>query len=74
MTIREQVKKEIDVLPDEVIQQIQDFVAFQMYRLGMYEDDTAYLNAIPGMMESIQDGIKTPMSDCMPVSKVWDDV
>jgi hypothetical protein len=39
-----------------------------------YDNDTDYLNAIPGMMESIIEGCNTPLSECVPVSEVWPDV
>ena len=34
-------------------------------------DDTAHLGMIPGMMASIQEGIDTPLSECVPLSEVW---
>ena len=74
MTIRESIKKEIDALPDEVLQTVRDFVLFQKYRDLVEMDDNTYLNAIPGMMESIREGTETPLSECVPLSEVWPDV
>jgi DNA-damage-inducible protein J len=37
-------------------------------------DDAAYLNTIPGMSNSIKEGIETPLSECVPISSVWADV
>jgi hypothetical protein len=74
MTVREMVKSEIDTLPDEVIDKIQEYVLFQKYRIGISEDDAAYLNSIPGMMDSIKKGLETPLSECTPLLKVWPDV
>jgi len=37
-------------------------------------DDAAYLNTIPGMADSIKDGIETPLSECVPISSVWADI
>ena len=37
-------------------------------------DNATYLNTIPGMADSIKDGIETPISDCVPISSVWADV
>lgn len=39
---------------------------------GMIE--TLYLQSIPGMKESIAEGIATPLSECAPLSEVWPDV
>ncbi|GBU22034.1 hypothetical protein R80B4_01937 [Fibrobacteres bacterium R8-0-B4] len=38
-----------------------------------YDNDTDYLNAIPGMMESINEGIDAPESECVDVKEVWPD-
>jgi len=74
MTMRESVKRELDLLPDEALHAVRDFILFQKYRNVLEMDDTAYLSKIPGMMASIQKGIKTPLSECVPVSEVWPDV
>jgi hypothetical protein len=74
MTVRESFKDEIDALPEEALYAIRDFVLFQKY-CGILEiDDTTYLNAIPGMMRSINEGINTPVSECVPLSEIWPDV
>jgi PHD/YefM family antitoxin component YafN of YafNO toxin-antitoxin module len=39
---------------------------------GLHE--TLYLMSIPGVYESIIEGSKTPVSECIPLSEVWDDV
>ena len=74
MTIRESVKQEIDTLPEEAVCAVRDFVLFQKYRGILEIDDSTYLNAIPGMMRSIEEGINTPVSECIPLSKIWPDV
>jgi hypothetical protein len=61
-------------LPDEALKTVRDFVLFQKYRAILESDDTAYLNGIPGMAESIREGVETPVSDCIPLSEVWADV
>jgi hypothetical protein len=61
-------------LPETAINQILEFISFQKYRLGMFEDDTDYLTSIPGMMESIKKGLDTPLSECAALSTVWNDV
>jgi len=37
-------------------------------------DDSTYLASIPGMSNSIRDGVNTPLSECVPLEKVWADV
>ena len=74
MTVRESVKSEIDTLPDDVLYAVRDFLLFQKYRAILETDDTTYLNSITGMADSIKDGIKTPLSECVPLSGVWADV
>ena len=74
MTIREAVKKEIDTLPEEAIYAVREFVLFQKYRGILEIDDSTYLNTIPGMMSSIEEGMNTPVSECVPLFEVWPDV
>ena len=74
MTIREAIKNEIDVLPDEALYAVRDFLLFQKYRNIIEMDDNTYLNSIPGMADSIKEGVETPVSECIPLSDVWDNV
>jgi len=37
-------------------------------------DDNTYLASIPGMMDSIREGVNTPLSECVPLEEVWPDV
>jgi len=74
MTIRETVKNEIDALSNDALYAVRDFLLFQKYRDILEMDDTTYLNSIPGMADSIKDGIKTPLSECVALSDVWTDV
>ena len=74
MTIRELVKNEIDGLSNEALHAVREFLLFQKYRNILEMDDTAYLNSIPGMADSIREGIETPLTECIPLSDVWDDV
>jgi len=73
VTLRETVKREIDVLPEDTLRLVREFIVFQKYR-AVLDDDTAYLNSIPGMAESIREGLATPVSECVPLSEVWPDV
>jgi len=65
MTIQETVKNEIDTLSTDALYAVRDFLLFQKYRDILEMDDTTYLNSIPGMTDSIKDGIKTPLSECV---------
>ncbi len=74
MSTREYIISELDTLPESALDKVQEFILFQKFSLGIFEDDTEYLNAIPGMKESILKGKATPLSDCVPLSEVWPDV
>jgi len=74
MTIRESIKTEIDTLSDDALREVRDFLLFQKYRELLEMDDNTYLNTIPGMADSIKEGSKEALSDCIPLSKVWPDV
>ena len=67
LVTKELLKKEIDTLPQETINIVYQFVEFQKYLM----DDTTYLEAIPGMKESIIEGMNTPLEECVPLEKVW---
>ena len=74
MSNRDYAKTQIDMLPDNVIEKIIEFISFQRYSLGMFDSDDDYLASIPGMTESIKEGLATPLSECVPLSEVWPDV
>ena len=74
MVNREYVRTQIDSLPDNIIEKVQDFIAYQKFSMGLYDSDDEYLASIPGMTESIIEGLATPLSDCTPLSEVWADV
>ena len=74
MSVREYAKTQIDILPDNVVEKILEFISFQRYSLGLLDSDDEYLALIPGMTESIQEGLATPLSECVTLSEVWPDV
>jgi hypothetical protein len=74
MTIRESVKTEIDALPDNALYAVRDFLLFQKYRDILEMSDNDYLTSLPGMTDSIKNGVETPLSECLPLSKLWSDV
>jgi hypothetical protein len=65
VTVRESIKNEIDALPEDAIGAVHDFVLFQKYRTIFEMDDTTCLNSILGLMQSMEDGINAPLSECM---------
>jgi len=74
MTNRDYIKTQIDTLPESAVEKIQAFISFQKYSLGLFDNDSDYLASLPGMDESIREGIATPLSECIPLSEVWSDV
>ena len=70
MTTREYVKIEIDTLPEVIIDKVREFILFQKYSLGLYDNDTEYLSAIPGMVASIKAAAAEPLEDGMYAAKV----
>lgn len=74
MLNREFIKTQIDTLPENIVEQVIEFILFQRYRLGLYDSDTDYLMSVPGMADKIKKGLNTPLSDCIPLSEVWPDV
>ena len=65
---------EIKNLPEENVGMLQQFVLFLKHRKELTLDDSAYLSSIPEMMDSIKEGVNTPLSECVPLEKVWVDV
>jgi len=74
MSGRDYAKTQLDSLPEEVIEKVIEFISFQKFNIGMYDNDTEYITSIPGMTEKIKAGMDTPLSECIPMSEVWADV
>jgi len=36
-----------------------------------YDNETDYINAVPGMKEKIIEGLNTPLSECVDVPEDW---
>jgi hypothetical protein len=66
------IASEIESLPEESVGLLRQFIGFLKYRSGEL-DDSAYLASVPGMMDSISEGVATPLSDCIPIANVWPD-
>ena len=74
MSAREYMKVQADVLPEQIIEKVLEFISFQRYRTGLFENDTEYLMSIPGMTEKIEAASHEPTSHGVPVSELWADV
>ena len=74
MTNREYIKTQIDTLPEKALEKIIEFISFQWFSLGLYDNDTDYLLSVPGMADKIKDELNAPLSDCVSLSEVWPDV
>ena len=68
MNNREFVKAQIDSLPESILEKVIEFISFQSWLFG---SDDEYLISIPGMAESIKEGMATPLSECLD-SVGWD--
>ncbi|GHU92936.1 hypothetical protein FACS1894208_01200 [Clostridia bacterium] len=64
MSSREYIKTRIDELPDGIVERVREFLSFQLYSLGLFDNDTDYLNSVPGMADVIIKGVNTPVSEC----------
>ena len=74
MGLRETAYEEMASMTAKQIESVYNFILFEKYRAIHEMDDSAYLSSIPGMMESIREGIATPVEDCVGLSEVWPDV
>jgi hypothetical protein len=60
METKEAIIKELDLMPEEALKSIYQFIEFQKYQI----DDTTYLSSIPTMKNIIMDGLKEEPSEC----------
>jgi hypothetical protein len=65
MNTREYLKHQVDILPENILETIREFILFQRFNNNMFCSDTEYLESIPGMIESIQEGSATPLDECL---------
>lgn len=70
MTTREVIKKGIDALPDEALEDVYKYLIMQKFYFDAFDNDTDYLNSIKGMPEKIIAGLNEPLSKCVPASEV----
>ena len=68
MSIREFAKSQIDILLESALERVIEFIYFKYW---LSDDDDEYLASIPGMIESIKEGLATPLNECLD-SVGWD--
>jgi hypothetical protein len=71
MLITKEFISEIESLPEENLETVRQFVRFLKYRDLIVQDDTEYLSSIPQMIDSIKEGVNTPLSECKNIKAVW---
>jgi len=69
MVSREILKRDIDLLPDEALEDLQRYVFMQKFYFDVFDNDTDYLNSIPGMAEKIISGMREPLSESVIADK-----
>ena len=74
MSKLEYAKAQLDVLPESIVSKVVEFIDFQRFTLGYFDNDTDYLESIPGMVESIHAGSAEALEDCISVEEIWPDV
>ncbi|MDR0324517.1 MAG: hypothetical protein LBI19_00295 [Oscillospiraceae bacterium] len=74
MSNREYAKAQIDALPERTLTTLVKVIEFMSSQNWSFESDDEYLASIPGMTESIKEGLATPLSECVSLSEVWPDV
>jgi len=61
---RDAIKSQIDMLPEPILAKVIEFIDFQKFVAGIYDNDTDYLSSMSGIKESIIEGLNTSLSEC----------
>jgi hypothetical protein len=72
MSIRDICVTRINALPDALLLRVLGYID-GIAPPEAFPDDTEFLKSIPGMWESIIEGVDTPLSECVPLAEVWRD-
>jgi hypothetical protein len=70
MAVRELIKRDIELLPDEALTDLRKYVLMQKIYFDVFENDTDYLNSIPGMADKIISGMKEPLNESVTANEV----
>ena len=74
MSAREYMKIQADILPEQVVEKVLEFISFQKFSLDLPYSDQDYLESMPGMNDIIMEGLATPLSECISLSDVREGV
>ena len=70
MVSREALKKDIDLLPEGALADLQKYVTMQKHFFDVFDNDTDYLNSIPDMANKIISGMRESLSESIPADEV----
>jgi len=70
VAVRELIKQDIELLPDEALEDLRKYVLMQKFYFNIFDNDTDYLNSIPGMADKIISGMQEPLSESIPADEV----
>jgi hypothetical protein len=70
MVSREALKRDIDMLPNEALEDLQRYIFMQKFYFDAFDNDTDYLNSIPGMAEKIISGMQEPLCESIVADEV----
>ena len=70
MSTREYVKLQVDTLPEALVEKLVEYIAFQKFQHDIFDSDDDYLSSVPGMNKIIEEGLATPLSECIKLSEV----
>jgi len=79
MNTRDYIIQQVDILPEGILEKIREFIRFQRFSMGLYENDMPdidqnYLESIPKMNAILKEGLATPLSECLSLSDVQNGV
>ena len=58
------------ILPERAIGKVGEFIQFQKFSIGLYDNDTEYLSSIPGIASSIKAAAEEPLEEGIDVNSV----
>ena len=70
MTARDYIKVQADILPEQVIEKVLEFISFQKFSHDLPYSDQEYLESIPAMNDILNEGLATPLTECISLSDV----
>jgi hypothetical protein len=72
---KDRIMARLELLPEDAVDSLDNYLSFLEFQLGIDEDDMESSSAIsPWLRERLLEGMRTPLSECVPLEDVWDDV